>query len=77
MTLSTLTSKGQATIPKPVRDQLGIKPGDQIEFVTTPMGHIVLLPKTATLASLKNILPKPEKPASIQQINDARKPSKP
>jgi AbrB family looped-hinge helix DNA binding protein len=30
---SRLTSKGQVTIPKPVRDQLGLRPGDVVEFV--------------------------------------------
>ncbi len=30
---ATVTSKGQITIPKPVRDRMGLKPGDQIEFV--------------------------------------------
>jgi antitoxin PrlF len=28
----TVTRKGQVTIPKPVRDRLGIKPGSQVEF---------------------------------------------
>ena len=28
----TVTSKGQVTIPKPVRDRLGIKPGSKVDF---------------------------------------------
>jgi antitoxin PrlF len=29
---TTVTSKGQVTIPKPVRDRLNIKPGSQVDF---------------------------------------------
>lgn len=32
MLLSTLTSKGQATVPAEVRHELGLKPGDKIAF---------------------------------------------
>lgn len=31
--LSTVTSKGQVTIPKPIRDALGIAPNDRITFI--------------------------------------------
>jgi len=33
MTTAKVTSKGQITIPKPVRDRLGLRPGDQVSFV--------------------------------------------
>jgi antitoxin PrlF len=33
MTTATMTSKGQITVPKEVRDRLGIQQGDKIEFV--------------------------------------------
>jgi AbrB family looped-hinge helix DNA binding protein len=40
----TLTAKGQLTIPRRVRDRLGIKPGSKIEFDPAPDGRIVLVP---------------------------------
>jgi AbrB family looped-hinge helix DNA binding protein len=38
---STISEKGQITVPKPLRDQLGIKPGDRLEFIEE-QGHIVV-----------------------------------
>lgn len=37
--MTRVTSKGQVTIPKEVRDELGIRPGDEIEFVQTENGY--------------------------------------
>lgn len=39
---TTVTSKGQVTIPKPVRDRLGIKPGNAIDFELMPDGRVAL-----------------------------------
>jgi antitoxin PrlF len=39
---NTVTSKGQVTIPKPVRDHLGIVPGSQVEFRRAADGRIVI-----------------------------------
>lgn len=40
---ATVTSKGQITIPKPVRDLLGIKPGSRVDFERAPDGRVVLV----------------------------------
>lgn len=40
---TTVTSKGQVTIPKRVRDLLGIRPGSRVEFERAPDGRIVLV----------------------------------
>lgn len=40
---TTVTSKGQVTIPKRVRERLAIKPGSRVEFDMTPGGQVVLL----------------------------------
>jgi antitoxin PrlF len=39
---TTVTSKGQVTIPKPVRDHLGIVPGSQVAFRRADDGSIVI-----------------------------------
>ncbi len=42
---SAITSKGQATIPKAIREHLGLRPGDRVKFFVHPDGSVVLLPK--------------------------------
>lgn len=39
---TTVTSKGQVTIPKPVRDLLGLAAGSAVEFRLTPEGQVLL-----------------------------------
>jgi antitoxin PrlF len=39
---TTVTSKGQVTIPKPVRDHLGIGPGSQVAFRLADDGSIII-----------------------------------
>lgn len=40
---ATVTAKGQVTIPKPVRDLLGIVPGSRVDFRQAPDGSVVLV----------------------------------
>jgi AbrB family looped-hinge helix DNA binding protein len=47
---SAITVKGQATIPKAIRDHLGLKPGDRVKFFVHPDGSVVLLPKLSATA---------------------------
>jgi AbrB family looped-hinge helix DNA binding protein len=39
---TTITSKGQVTIPKRVRDALRLAPGDSVDFAVNPTGQVVL-----------------------------------
>lgn len=41
METSTVTSKGQITIPKRVREAIGLRPGEQIVFKKTEQGFLV------------------------------------
>jgi antitoxin PrlF len=45
ITMPRLTSKGQVTIPKRMRDHLGLKPGSEIAFTINNRGEIVLISK--------------------------------
>lgn len=52
---SALSIKGQATIPKVIRDHLHLEPGDRIKFFVHPDGSVVILPKIPT-SKLKGIV---------------------
>ena len=46
--MSRITSKGQVTIPKNIRQVLGVKPGDQVEFELLPDQRVMVKPVLAT-----------------------------
>lgn len=45
---TNITSKGQVTVPKPIRDYLGLKPGSAVVFERTAGGEVVIRPQSAT-----------------------------
>jgi len=53
---ATLTSKGQATIPKSIRDRLGMKRGDRMTFTLMPDGVVVMRVKNKDAADLAGLL---------------------
>jgi antitoxin PrlF len=55
---ATLTSKGQMTIPKAIRDTLGMKAGDRMIFTLMPDGLVVLRVKNKRVSDLGGILHK-------------------
>jgi AbrB family looped-hinge helix DNA binding protein len=71
MTAATVTSKGQLTIPKDVREALGIGPGDRVEFVQMADGNFAVMPATKSIKRLKGIIPKPRTPVSLEDMDDA------
>jgi AbrB family looped-hinge helix DNA binding protein len=42
---TTLTSKGQVTIPKHIREALGLEPGSRVEFDVDDQGRVVIQPE--------------------------------
>lgn len=52
---ATLTSKGQVTIPKDIRDILKIVPGDQIDFIVSEEGEVLISSRTCDFRELKGL----------------------
>jgi antitoxin PrlF len=71
MPSASLTSKGQVTVPKPIRDWLKVKTGDRLDFVIEG-GHVVVRPGTRDLRSLRGLLHRPgRKPVSLEDMDAA------
>ena len=70
MNTSTMTSRGQTTIPKAVRERLHLHPGDRIEFVFQK-DAVMLRPASRDVRDLKGFLPKPKKAVTIEEMDMA------
>lgn len=69
--LATITSKGQVTVPKNIRDQLNITAGTQLDFTLNNDGTISVRPLNRTALSIVGILKRPgQKAVTIEQMND-------
>jgi AbrB family looped-hinge helix DNA binding protein len=72
MPRSKLTTKGQTTIPFVVRERLGLRYGDAIDFVFQDDGSVALRSVKRDVLSLEGILRKPgRRSVSIEEMNDA------
>lgn len=67
---SAITSKGQATIPKAIRDHLRLKPGDRIKFFVHPDGSVVLLPKIP-VSALRGVVTPLGRTVSLDEMAEA------
>jgi antitoxin PrlF len=70
---TTLTSKGQITLPKALRDKLGLSPGDRVEFFIEDEQSARLVAKHVPVIRLKGMLPKPSRPVSLEEMDKAIK----
>ena len=72
MTVATLMSKGRTTIPKEIREKLGLKPGAKPHFTLMPDGSIRVRAKADTLNELAGILHRTgTRTATIEEMNEA------
>jgi antitoxin PrlF len=68
---SAITVKGQATIPKAIREYLRLKPGDRVKFFLHPDGSVVLLPKLPASALRRIIKTKRRRPVTTAEMTAA------
>lgn len=72
MMLATLSTKGQVTIPKQIRDSLKLHPGDKIEIIVTGNREALLRPVSKKVDDIFGKLHKPGRKAeSLEAMNDA------
>lgn len=70
MALATMTTKGQITVPKAVRDVLRLHSGDKVEVVVREDGSALLKPVTKKAAEVFGKLHNPDrKSVSIEEMN--------
>jgi len=71
MPTATVTSKGQVTIPKEVRDALRISAGDRVSFVVRrDDGVVELRPETVDLKDLYGMLKRKGKPVTVEEMHE-------
>jgi antitoxin PrlF len=68
---SKVTTKGQITVPKPIREHLKLVKGDRIEFLIGTNGKVTILPVTADVRTLKGMIAKPAKRVTVADMNQA------
>ena len=67
---ATLTSKGQTTIPKEIRDELGMKPGDRMTFTLMPDATVVMRVKSKSISGLAgSLFKKGRKTGPVEQLS--------
>jgi antitoxin PrlF len=68
---SAITRKGQATIPKAIREHLRLKPGDRVKFFVHPDGSVSLLPKLPASALRGIVAPRQRRTVTIEEMREA------
>ena len=70
MAESTITAKGQTTVPRQVREQIGAGPGTRLVWHVMPDGSLIVRAKTHSVLALKGMLKSPKKkPVAIEDMN--------
>jgi AbrB family looped-hinge helix DNA binding protein len=72
MASGTVTSKGQVTIPKEIRDYLKIDTGNQVDFVIGRDGTVVLLPRRLDSSTISGMMHRPGRAAVVLEDMDGQ-----
>ena len=64
---SRVTAKGQTTIPKEIRERLGIRPGDRVAFIVRG-DEVILRPVKGTLLDLRGSIKPRRRPEDLERV---------
>jgi len=73
MAVSTMTSKGQITIPKNIRESLGLETGDKVNFLINDQGVVSLIPVIKDVTILKGLVDRPKHSVTVEEMKTAVK----
>ena len=71
--IATLTSKGQVTLPKQIRNRLRLHAGDKLDFFVKDDRNIEIIPLKEPPQQLRGMLGKSVRSVSIDEMNTAIK----
>lgn len=73
--VSRMTSQGQVTIPRELREQLGLEPGDEVQFTSTPDGiRLQKIAHKSVFARYRGSLPHLRGQDAVELIRNRRGP---
>lgn len=67
--MTRVSSKGQATIPKEIREYLGLKPGDRVAFIRRD-GDVIVQPVRTTLLDLQGSVEPKHRPEDFEVVRE-------
>lgn len=68
---AVVTGKGQVTIPKEIRENLGVRPGGKLRFSVEEDGRVTVDRWGSRLSDLVGILGKPKRSATLEEMDEA------
>ena len=68
---TTLSSKGQITIPVEIRNALRLNTGDRFDFIVFDKGRVEMIPKKGSASALKGLVKWKGKPSTLSQMDEA------
>ena len=72
MPTATLTSKGQITVPKPIREHLHVAEGDQVDFAIAANGDVVMHRITGSVSALAGLFHRTNRKAiTLEEMDNA------
>lgn len=72
MSIATVTTKGQITIPKEIRDYLKLETGSKVEFVIDESGNVNIVLLNVPIEALSGVLHRPGmKSATVEEMEAA------
>jgi AbrB family looped-hinge helix DNA binding protein len=69
MPTATITSKGQITLPKETRDDLGVRTGDRVRFWRDVGGRVIVEAETVDVRTLRGMLRGGSTRLSVEEMN--------